>query len=385
MTPEGLSKVSQEVSLKENLFEAADRADTIRKWGLLPIATALALTTISTYKEGSAQAAEVTPGMTWEEGFNALRDDVFTNPNEQAAYVIVKKDGTVYWSGSTAGQRGRVLPSTKTITEALGREAPGSLQGLCSFHTHPPRSGGLISIDEKRVLGNRATTFSVPPSGGDVGATKVVDREIRALLERSNAYTVDVIFDPSRVWRHRIATDSDLQKSPIVWNELATRRANSEKYRSHIETRLAAFSESELDQFIALLGPEDSRFIKMVESNRGKIFSDSEVIQSKKSAVQYALIKNNVALIAAFFKNDTKGADLQKLWYDALKEVERESDSWNDVVYGQWVPASYEGKLTQDLYKKLQEAYLRLGVVLESFTYEEVAKDPLKLCKWPER
>ena len=122
----------------QNETDHEKRESLIRRRGFLPFLTAIALSAAASYQENPAEAAEVTPGMTWQQGVTALKDDVYTSPTEQAAYAVVLEDGKVYWTGSKQGKEVSVPGSSTDILETIVDEmSQGSLQVLCYAHKHP--------------------------------------------------------------------------------------------------------------------------------------------------------------------------------------------------------------------------------------------------------
>ncbi len=372
--------------------EADGHEGFIRKYGLLPFISALALNAAVTYKEQPAQAAEVQPGMTWPQGFSALQDDVFNSPVEQGAYAVVTKDGKVYWAGSKMGEIGEVRTSSSDVLRTVEDEiANKSLGVLCSVHTHPIRSAEHAQMIDKSeadaIVATGNTTLSIPPSGADVNPFQFGSLGIASKVKGAGGYVVNVVFDASRVWRHRIATDSDYQRLPDYWRKILGARELFPQWELHIKARLAAYSEEQLDALRNLLPQSGRDSFAFYERSRGNPRNTAEeILESKREAVYMVLLigKATPELLGEIFRDDEVGRKLQDQLGAIGDRQKKNAETWNDVVYNQWVPASRQGEPSAELYEKLTEAYLRTGTVLESFPYAEVADDPLKLCRWPE-
>ncbi len=387
---------SRDEIVEKRPSKADGREGFIRKYGLLPFISALALNAAVTYKEQPAQAAEVQRDMTWAQGFSALKDDVYKSPVEQAAYAVVLKDGTVYWAGSQMGERRGIVERSSDVLGTVEDEiANKSLEVLCMFHTHPVLTAEHIKMIDKSeadaAVATGNTTLSIPPSESDVNRSQSGDKIVTSKIEDSGGYVVKVVLDPSRVWRHRMATDSDFQKSPDYWKEILGARELVIQWEQHIKARLEAYSEKQLNALRHLLPKNEQDSIAFKERHRWGTgyptgFTEEDILLSKRNAVyDAALNAEKVApkLMAEIYRGDETGRNLQDQ-LDAIKgRQKRAANTWYDFVYDQWVPASRQGEPSAELHEKLTEAYLRIGTVLESFTYDEVARDPLKLCRWP--
>ncbi len=375
----------------QNETDHEKRESLIRRRGFLPFLTAIALSAAASYQENPAEAAEVTPGMTWQQGVTALKDDVYTSPTEQAAYAVVLKDGKVYWTGSKQGKEVSVPGSSTDILETIVDEmSQGSLQVLCYAHTHPILSAEYAHLVAPEQSANfreaGATSYSIPPSATDVNEFQLGKLRIGGDVEKRGGYVIDIVFDPSRIWRHRMATDADFQKSPDYWREVLDARELLPKWKQHVNTRLAAYSEAELDTLRPLLPQSEQDLIKYREGrHKGGYSTAEELIQDKRDAVFFTLLSKNIPeLVNEVFKNDEAGRELQGKLLKITQRQERDATALIDIIHKEWVPASITGEPSAELYAKLQEAYLRNGTVLESFTYDEALKDPMKVCMWPE-
>ncbi len=376
--------------------EADGREGFIRKYGLLPFISALALNAAVTYKEQPAQAAEVQPGMTWPQGFSALRADVFKSPVEQSAHAVVTKDGKVYWAGSKMGERTGVVGNSSDDLRSVHDEiSDKSLEVFCMFHTHPVLTGEHAKLIDKSeadaaiVSGN--TTLSIPPSGDDVNYSQSGSKIVTSKIEDGGGYVVKVVFDPSGVWRHRMATDSDFQKSPDYWKEILGERELVVQWEQHIKAILEDYSEKQLNALRSLLPENEQDAIAFMERHRWGTgyptgYTAEAILEAKRSAIFYTALNpktTSLRLMAEIYRGNDTGLRLQDQLDAITGRKQRYAETWNDVVYNQYIPASRQGEPGAELHKKLTEAYLRIGTVLESFTYDEVADDPLKLCRWP--
>ncbi len=374
---------------KQRIPEVYQRERLIHGHGMLPLIGAVALQALITYHERPAEAAEVRSGMTWQEGFSELREDVYKSPTEQAADAIVRTDGVVYWVGSEQGEETSVGRGADAILESVKDEiANKSLESLCSTHTHSILSAEKAKIiDHKPIeeaLANMTTTLSFPPSYGDVKPSlfSVVGIDFR--IEEAGGYVVNVVLDPSRVWRHRAVTDADQKRFPDYFKEISDAKKTLAEWRQHTSQLLETFTEERLDHLIALLPKNEQESVRSLEAHR-RNFTAQQILEAKQGAIRVALLsENNLGLAAEVFRGNDVGIKLQERILLIVEGQKRDIVSWQDVVYKKWVPASLQGEPSPELYAKLIEAYLRIGIVLESFTYKEVEDDPLKLCRWPE-
>jgi hypothetical protein len=366
------------------------REHLIRNHGMLSLIGAIALNAAASYKEPPAEAAEVVRGMTWEQGFSALKDDIFKSAVEQAAYVVVRKDGTVFWAGSKFGEQSSVRQDSADVLKTVEDEiASKSLESFCSFHTHPVRAAEHEKLIDKNeaddAVAKEATTLSVPPSGSDVDPFQFGSIFISSKIKRGGGYVIDVVLDPSGVWRHRMAIDADLQKYPDIWKETLSAREVLPRWKQHITKILAAYSIDQLNALQSQLPKREQDSVAHYERNQGKNnYTLDQIIQAKRDAVYMTLLTDRATpqLMSVIFKDDDMGRELQAQVTLIGDRRKRDGENWDDIVYKQFVPASRHGKPSAELYAKLTEAYLRVGTVIESFTYDEVAKDPRILCTW---
>ena len=386
----------QQGTVNENIekpdAQLDERESFIKRYGILSFLGAVALHATVAYQEKPAEAAEVARGMTWKEGFLVLKDDVYKSQNEQGADVVLRKDGSVMWVGSTLGEknlvRGNVVDILKTVEKEIETK---SIESFCSFHTHPVSAIEHMNIINKKesddIMVRGATTLSIPPSVTDVNMYQSGSIKLSSAIEDAGGYVVNVVFDPSRVWRHRVAMDADAQKFPNYWREITHIRELFPRLKQHIISRLAIYTEEQLGAFKRFLPKkEQSKIESFEQSRRSGGFSTEQVVRVKQTAILMTLlVEKTPGLVAEVFKDDDAGRQLQEEWSRAYERKNKDAEglNLNNVVFKEWIPASIQGEPGEELYKKLQEAYIRIGTVLESFTYEEVESDPFKLCRWP--
>jgi hypothetical protein len=371
-------------TLEEQQFdvrEAEKRERFNKKHGLIPLVGALALNVAVAQHEKPAEAAEVMRGMKWQEGFAALKDDVYTAPAEQAAFAVVRTDGTVYWAGSKLGEKKKVRQNSSDVLATVEQELKSkTLKSFCSVHTHPVRSAEhakmLNAQEADSIAEERTASFSVPPSGTDIDYFQWGNLGVSSEIKKSGGQVVHVVFDPSRVWRHRMATDVDRQKYPEFWKEVQGVREVFPHWKNHVKSRLTKLSETELDFFNTFASKKKG---SKTEKTRLQTAEDK-----RRNIYFELLLGSNKELIAEVFRGDDEGRGLQERLNLHTERNKNERRMWNDIVYKQWIPASRKGEPSPELHAKLKEAYIRNGTVLESYAHNEVQDDPAKLCTWPQ-
>lgn len=381
-------------SRPESVDNIPERERTSWRRGLLAHIAALVISAASVYQEKPAEAAEVKSGMTWEEGFDTLKDEVLHSKREQAAYAILRKDGHIEWTASQQGEETRVRVQSFPVLRALEKDvASGSFESLCSFHTHPILSAQAINIitpeEARKSQSAEKVTLSIPPSVVDITDFEEIETSkitfgLTSAAERRGGYMVHVVLDPSRVWRYRFAHDEDYKKNPEVWKEISEQRETVADWEAYIKRTVNNLPESALDAFKTHLTEDYLLSFTDYERERGKKYKTRDIINAKRRMITHVLLDGqNRNVMEAFLSGDRMAQTLHESLTALRQKRVGEISRLNDFLYDEWVPTSKEREPSQSQYQTLQEKYLRNFTVIESFAHDE-ARDPLKVCRWPE-
>ncbi len=369
---------------------SSEREGFIRKYGLLPFVSAAAFTAVMAGHADPAEAKDVEPGMEWSEGLAVLREELLNSSTEQAAHVVVRRDGSVSWTGSKRGEGTNVSQNSSETLRTVEREiAQNNLDSLCSMHTHPVFSAAQANMisyaDAEKMRASGKSTLSVPPSGSDVNPFQFGNMGILLQLEKVDAYKVDVVLDPSRAWRHRMANDADYQQWPQFWKEIQDARILVNAWQKHTDARLQELSEAELNLLTTHLSKNEQDSIVFSEKgHKSGHYTKEQVVNNKRRSITTSLLGNKSPdLQREFFKGDENGMSLHTGFLTIAEQKDRDAAALYEFIKKDWVPTSVQGDPNPEMLTKLKEGYIRNGVVIESFTYEEIENDQKNCAHGP--
>jgi len=173
------------------------------------------------YGHDRAEAMEIPPTATWQEGMRETEKSVLADAVEHKITFVQYADGTSIWAPTIKGVLQQVTSSPeKVITGILNSGEKNTIQTLCDMHTHPSHS----AVNEFSMpTGLVAGTFYVPPSFGD---TQVGFLRSKRTVEAAKALGVEVqsvvqaAGDPKGIWYYRDLTEEE--KKEINFKEIAT-------------------------------------------------------------------------------------------------------------------------------------------------------------------
>lgn len=169
-----------------------------------------ALTLLSAVGHEKAQAAEILPTATWEQGVNELHRGVMQDPVEYAAVAAVLPGKKIAWPSTIRGEADGVKAYfSKTIRELADQTNGEAVLNYCDIHTHPVASAAT----EFGITG-RADNAYFPPSVGDAWVVTRGGRQ-DVIPKYAKEKGVDIkqlttaAFDPHGVWYYRTLNEEE--------------------------------------------------------------------------------------------------------------------------------------------------------------------------------
>lgn len=179
----------------------------------------------------AAEAAEITPGASWEEGVETLQQSVFTEEKEQAAFFVGGGDRAQNqtWAPLRLTQKDSynafmysVEPADTVLLHMRWRD-PDVFIGrprACYFHTHPLRlaqqwfysDADKKKVEETQHLGS--ATLVAPPSFLDFyGHTQM----LMDLKNQHDTYAspalIGAVASPAGIWYYERATEEEQKEA----------------------------------------------------------------------------------------------------------------------------------------------------------------------------
>ncbi|HWP61372.1 MAG TPA: hypothetical protein VN495_02105 [Candidatus Paceibacterota bacterium] len=321
-----------------------------------------------------AESSEVTYGMTWTQGLDGLHDDVRNAESERAAEFVVKKDGTAFWIGSNAGEKTEVVhdPATKrSQAEAIKN---GEIQTVCSFHTHPLHSAEaahMITAETAQRLSEVETTLSAPPSFIDIdgNATDV-------MVWRGVPNVVSAVMDPAGLWYYRTSKNSDYAERPELLAQLYKRDQLNTEWNDYLDSRLREMNPQQLDAIITEMGKEIATMDAMDRKELGFLLEE----RSRRFVIKILigpLANTGNTVIPRLLLQTDQDRQLYSEWqHEANGPRHADFTELYDLIR-EYVHATESAPASDELYQRLQEAYLKNAGKVRFVPRDQIAQEPM--------
>lgn len=171
----------------------------------------------------SLQAIEMEPSISWMNGIEKIKDNVFEEGPEQLAVFVLFADGTSRWLKFTEGEELKVRMNIKAVKEEMlnihqeGKE----IARMCHIHTHP-----VEAIVSYAKVDNPQKVYA-PPSYPDTfviskgGIPDIISSFGEEIGEHVESQ-VAAVLDPQGVWYYRAFTEDELQANKSHSNDSYT-------------------------------------------------------------------------------------------------------------------------------------------------------------------
>jgi hypothetical protein len=352
----------------------------IRERRLLPLATAYAISAFGIFAEPrELRAAEIMPDMSWSQGIEALHHDALTAKNEAGATYVRFKDGSGKWASISQGEATEQDTSLREQVKEIKSELrSGQIERICQFHTHPVFAGEkvrLITEEQRKIAEEQGENASIsfPPSEGDISLWSV--GQIRSFYKgnefNAQKYYIRAVIDPAGVWYYRPVTYEDVKKYPDLVAEKKERRDIAYKWRDYVNTRIQGLSDIEITELVRRV--KDSRYNEAAGS--GMSLKREELREIAKSDITLALMDNEEQISKSFFTTDESNL-LQDQWVNIVKKGSERDAQMYAEAYTDYISASLKGEIKEDIYSKLQQAFVRSGAAVRYVRYNKLNNEP---------
>jgi hypothetical protein len=334
-----------------------------------------------------AHSSEVEPSMSWDQGIETLKEEVYNSPFETAVVFAKYKDGTSEWlEHEYTDQTNQSVSYNNKDVRSLVRSRlieGKNLDATCSVHIHPLEGLEAIELleegDTDKIRhnfnnGNETPNIVMPPSHGDITNVRMTKLGWMMSLIDTGAYdkqindpnTEDVpkhfsmLADPSGIWYYDYNPELESVEHRNKMKNYGTQVENLvHVVKSNFDT-LSTDGKKELETIVLDLEQSDSELSKL-NTLQEKV--DYLVVSNADERVVNILMSSEQDKLQ--LDDYLKGLESQKLFYESFKQTVRD---YSEAAQSRDVP-----KETNDA---LYEMYNNMGIELRHVPYEEIQNEP---------
>jgi|GEM_PF-3652199 len=321
---------------------------------------------------------ELPPEASWFEGTSIIRQHALTGEHEVAGKYVLRTDGSGQWMSVVQGEDDYVDQETREFAQKVEDEMKeGAVERVCSMHSHPVHAAALHNMITE---GQRAqveeqgeqATLSLPPSEIDIDRWK--HRTSRMWYRQDYTFDpdtqhIDAVVDPGGVWYYRPRRKEDIAGFPNFVADLQQLGAAKRAWDEHSVERIMSMSEHDMHEIAALA--QQARSV-----SGGPESLQPQNLAEAQSVVVGAVLAGNPEVEQVFYVTD-KGRKLNEERKQLQKEHAENNLSFIADATDRYVQESVRQVVTPELYREVQEAFVRQGSMVRYVPFAQLAHEPV--------